>query len=69
MDDLFADRAIRDRTLARADIRGLLGAPQILAGCDLEGADLSGLDLSDWTFERCALRKADLRGAELERTR
>ncbi|MCW1430547.1 pentapeptide repeat-containing protein [Novosphingobium sp. JCM 18896] len=68
MDDLFADRAVRNQTLARADIERLAGRPQILIDCDLEEADLSGLDLAGWRFERCNVRRADLSRARLEDT-
>ncbi|MEJ5978744.1 pentapeptide repeat-containing protein [Novosphingobium sp. PS1R-30] len=68
MDDLFADRAVRDRTLARADIERLTGRAQCLVDCDLEEVDLSGLDLTGWRFERCNVRKADISRAKLEDT-
>lgn len=67
MDDLFADKAIRNRTLTRDALETLAG-PQTLIGCDLDEADLSGLDLSGWTFEQCTLRRADLAAGRLERT-
>ncbi|WP_375197906.1 pentapeptide repeat-containing protein [Sphingobium sp.] len=68
MDDLFSDRALRDRTLTRADIAPLTGSLQKLVGCNLEEAELSGLDLTGWTFEQCTMRRADVGGAKLEGT-
>ncbi len=68
MDDLFADRAIRNQQLDRRAIERLVGVPQKLVDCDLEASDLARVDLSDWTFERCNFRKVDLTGATLERT-
>lgn len=68
MDDLFADRAVRNQTLARADIERLVGRAQTLIDCDLEEADLSGLYLAGWRFERCTMRRADLSRARLEDT-
>jgi fluoroquinolone resistance protein len=57
MDDLFSDRTVHDKCLARADLERIVGFPQMLV--DLEQADLSGLDFSHWRFERCNLRRAD----------
>lgn len=67
MEDLFADRTIRDSRLRRPELAAL-GAPHRLIGCDLEEADLSGLDLSGWVFEQCDLRRARLAGARCERS-
>ncbi len=80
MEDLFADRAVRGRTLSRKDAEALVtagnkagrreaGGPQHLIDCDLEEADLSRLDLTEWTFERCGLRHTDFTGARLDGTK
>src|SRR5262249_37591481 len=58
VDDLFADRTIRNRTMTRVAVQAL-SDPQTLIGCDLEDADLSRLDLSGWRFEQCNLRRTD----------
>lgn len=68
MDDLFSDRAVRNKSLTRGDLERMTVTPQTLVDCDLEEADLSGLDLSHWKFERCNLRRADVSRAKLEGT-
>lgn len=69
-DPAIAD-IIRDRTLARADVEGLVAARRSfhLVDCGLENADLSRLSLVGWVFERCVLKQSRLTGARLERTR
>ena len=66
MDDLFSDRTVRGKNLARADLERIVGFPQMLVDCDLEQADLSGLDFSHWRFERCNLRRVDVSRAKFE---
>ncbi|SNS48259.1 Uncharacterized protein YjbI, contains pentapeptide repeats [Sphingomonas laterariae] len=68
MDDLFADRALRNRSLSRDDVAALVGSPQHVVDCELEALDLSGFDLTDWQFERCNLRRADFSKAISEGT-
>ncbi|MGH6782544.1 MAG: pentapeptide repeat-containing protein, partial [Sphingomonadaceae bacterium] len=66
MDDLFADRALSGRTLARSDVEALAASGAVhLVDCDLEDSDLSGLTLTGWTFERCNLRRVKFASANL----
>ncbi|WP_029624700.1 pentapeptide repeat-containing protein [Sphingomonas sp. KC8] len=71
MEDLFADRAIRAKTLSRSDVEilSIAGSPSEIVDCDLEEADLSDLNLTGWTFERCNMRRTKFTGARLEGTR
>lgn len=68
MDDLFADRVLKQRTLTKSEMLALAGTPHTAVECEIVGVDLSGLDLSQWSFEKCDLRRADFYGAKLERT-
>ena len=70
MDDLFADRSVREQSLSRGDVESLRvsAAPVHLVDCDLEAADLAGLDLARLTFERCNMRRVDFSGCNLEGT-